>query len=103
MASIKSPHIISAVNGIKIPFQPGHVNIMHRFETPENKVFIKSTSLVAERDSEAAMDLGQPEPAAAEPVAEPVADAKPKAKVAKKAVHRTVALPDVNNDGGIAI
>lgn len=38
------PHIVSRVNGMKIPLLPGQAGIMHRFEHPENRLVIASTS-----------------------------------------------------------
>lgn len=38
------PHIVSRVNGMKIPLQPGQASILHRFEQDQNKLFIASTS-----------------------------------------------------------
>lgn len=38
------PHIVSSVNGLKIPLLPGQAGILHRFENPENRLVIASTS-----------------------------------------------------------
>jgi hypothetical protein len=38
------PHIVSRVNGMKIPLLPGQASILHRFEQDQNKLFIASTS-----------------------------------------------------------
>lgn len=34
------PHIVSRVNGMVIPIQPGQAGIMHRFEQPINQITI---------------------------------------------------------------
>jgi len=50
------PHIVSRVNGMKIPLLPGQAGILHRFEQKENKLVIASTSfnpLTDARDSDA--------------------------------------------------
>jgi hypothetical protein len=47
------PHITSRVNGMKIPFLPGQASILHRFEQPENKLFVSATTynaLLDQRD-----------------------------------------------------
>lgn len=36
------PHIVSRVNGIKIPFLRGQSGIFHRYENPENKLVVAS-------------------------------------------------------------
>ena len=46
---MSTPFVTSAVNGIKIPLHPGQTGIMHRFDTPENKLFI---SAVHEKDGD---------------------------------------------------
>jgi hypothetical protein len=38
------PHIVSRVNGMKIPLLPGQASILHRFEQDQNKLFVASTS-----------------------------------------------------------
>ncbi len=47
------PHITSRINGMKIPLLPGQASILHRFEQPENKLVVSSTSynaLLDQRD-----------------------------------------------------
>lgn len=39
---MKLPHIVSNINGMKIPLLSGQAGIMHRYETPENRLYIKS-------------------------------------------------------------
>lgn len=36
------PHIVSRVNGIKVPFLPGQSGIFHRYQNPENSLVIAS-------------------------------------------------------------
>lgn len=36
------PHIVSRVNGMKIPFLQGTAEIMHRYEIPENRLVVES-------------------------------------------------------------
>lgn len=38
------PYIVSAVNGLKIPLLAHQAGILHRFETPENRLFISKVS-----------------------------------------------------------
>jgi hypothetical protein len=45
------PHIVSRVNGMKIPLLAGQAGILHRFEHPENRVIIASTSYDPINDS----------------------------------------------------
>ncbi len=47
------PHITSRINGMKIPFLPGQASILHRFEQPDNKLVVASTTynaLLDQRD-----------------------------------------------------
>jgi hypothetical protein len=45
------PHIVSRVNGMKIPLLPGQAGILHRFEHPENRLVVASTSYDPINDS----------------------------------------------------
>ena len=36
------PHIVSRVNGIKVPFLPGQSGIFHRYQNPENRLVVDS-------------------------------------------------------------
>jgi hypothetical protein len=38
------PHIVSRVNGMKIPLLPGQASILHRFEQDQNRLVVASTS-----------------------------------------------------------
>jgi hypothetical protein len=47
------PHITSRINGMKIPILPGQASILHRFEQPDNKLIVASTTynaLLDQRD-----------------------------------------------------
>jgi hypothetical protein len=47
------PHITSRINGMKIPVLPGQASILHRFEQPDNKLVVASTTynaLLDQRD-----------------------------------------------------
>jgi hypothetical protein len=47
------PHITSRVNGMKIPLLPGQASILHRFEQPDNRLVVASTTynaLLDQRD-----------------------------------------------------
>jgi hypothetical protein len=97
------PHITSRVNGMKIPFLPGQASILHRFEQPENKLFVSATTynaLLDQRDD--ANDLVIPasqDPAEAprahvsqtKPRPQPVADTGALAQAQKAAEARAAA------------
>lgn len=38
------PYITSRINGLKIPLLPHQAGILHRFSTPENRLFISDVS-----------------------------------------------------------
>jgi hypothetical protein len=47
------PHITSRINGMKIPVLPGQASILHRFEQPDNRLVVASTTynaLLDQRD-----------------------------------------------------
>lgn len=47
------PHIVSRINHMKIALLPGQASILHRFEQPDNKLVVASTSynaLLDQRD-----------------------------------------------------
>lgn len=41
---MSTPHIVSRVNGLKIPLLPHQGGILHRFNNPENKLVISKIS-----------------------------------------------------------
>lgn len=58
---MKLPHIVSAVNGIKIPLLPGQAGIMHRYTNPENRLVIASVhDQGAEQDDETRLQIAEP-------------------------------------------
>jgi hypothetical protein len=70
---MKLPHVVSAVNGMKIPLPPHHAGIMHRFTQPENRLVISQVNENGARpDTETRLTVAPTaDPAAA------VADAAP--------------------------
>jgi hypothetical protein len=99
------PHIVSRINGMKIALLPGQASILHRFEQPDNKLVVASTSynaLLDQRDD--ANDLVIPatqDPAEAprahvsqtkpRPQAQPVADTGALVQAQKVAEARAAA------------
>ena len=39
---MSNPHIVSRVNGMRIDLPQGQAGILHRFESPENRLFVAS-------------------------------------------------------------
>lgn len=102
------PHITSRINGMKIPVLPGQASILHRFEQPENRLVVASTTynaLLDQRDD--SQDIVIPatqDPAEAprahvsqtkpRPQAQPVVDTGAQARAEAEAANRRAAAAE---------
>lgn len=69
--ALAGPHLVSRINGMVIPIQPGQAGIMHRFEQPINQITIGAVNengVRRGRDTDNMMVS----PATAEPVSPPI-------------------------------
>lgn len=59
-----TPHIVSKVNGMRIPLLPHQGGILHRFTNPENQLFVAKVSeeAIAVKDSDERMVIQESEP-----------------------------------------
>lgn len=64
---MSTPHIVSRVNGMKIPLLPHQGGILHRFNNPENKLVVAKVSTDTYiKDTDSMMSIpATPEPDAA--------------------------------------
>lgn len=65
------PSIVSRVNGLRIELLPHQAGILHRFDTPENRLFISeiATDRPVPKDTEQMMTIASSEDPAAAPAA----------------------------------